>query len=667
MTKVDVIQTLSQFEKILKDNTKVAVHFTYSWSWRRQCGGISRKFSEAVVTYPKVKFITVIVDENLDTAIKYHSTAMIFRFYIDGTEFSRLLFANEYELNEELKELSDSIIDTSEQIDDTSISSGCKNPSCNPFLSNSDHKVDLLNVFIGHEPVEILPTDPSPSTNQSSYHNPFGSNSDHRVDLLNVFTDNEPVEALTTEISSSTNEIPYYNPFDSDSDHTVDLLNVFTDNEPVEALTTEISSSTNEIPYYNPFGSDSDHTVDLLNVFTDHEPVETVTTEISSSTNETPYYNPFGSDSDHTVDLLNVLTDHEPVKTLTTDPLSSTNQCSYYNPFASSSDQKEDPLYQFLVELEKLLTLGEQEISDAPGLELSQNLESDQITDSSNRISLKQGLYSDEFMQTEDPYISSKLSIDSIHTNASPLTGCMPHPNYYTFSSDSGHHKVDQVNNLSDYVPGKIISTHFYEQPPSRNFRSKYDVNNTSPYKHADNGASRHISRKDRISQQRRKIRSNTQTQPSTVPNAMNSACFFTNSRIDSPHVSSKLSIDSMYTNAPQSRNFRSENDVNDTFQYKYTNNGASRHISRKDTKISQQRRKIRGNTRIQPSTVPNPMNSTYCYPSTIPRTQNANISPHPTRRKSCCLSFCCIYLFATLIVVFLISVVIIIVCARNF
>ena len=395
MTKVDVSSTLSQFEKVLKDNTKVAVHFTYSWSWRRQCRGISSKFAEGVVTYPKIKFLIVKIDENLDTAIKYHSTAMIFRFYIDGTEFSRLLFANEYKLNERLKELNDSNTNTSERIDDTFISSVCKSISCNPIPSNSDQKADPL--------YELLVELEKPLTPR---------NFDSRDDAFSIYHD-------------------------------------------------------------------------------------------------------------------------------------------------------------------------KQAISVSPGLEWNQNIESNQIADKSNSISLKQSLYSDKLMQTDDPYISSKLSIDSMHTNASPLTGCMPHPYYNTFPSDSKHHKVDQVNNLSDYVPGKIISTHFYEQPPTRNFRSKYDVNNNSPYKHA--------------------------------------------------------------------------------------NNGASRHISRKYTKISQQRRKVRSNTRTQPSTVPNAMNSTYCYPSTIPRTQNAHISPHPTRRKSYCLSFCCICLFATLMVVFLISVVIIIVCSRNF
>ena len=543
MTKVDVIPTLSQFEKILKENTKVAVHFTLSWRWRRQCGGISRKFSEAIVTYPKIKFITVIVDENYDTAMKYYTTAcaVMFKFYINGTEFSRLLFANEYELNEELKELSDSIIDTSERIDDTSISSACKNPSCNPFLSNSDHKVALLNV-IDHEPVETLTTEILSSTNESPYYNPFDSNLDYKVDLLNVFINHEPVETLTTDPSSPTNESPYYIPFDSNSGHKADLLSVPIDYEPAKALPTAFSSSVCKSPSCNPFPSNSDHKVDLMNVFIDHEPVEILPTELSSSTNESSYYYQFASNSDQKAD-----------------------------PFRNC-DSRDDAY---------VIHHGEQEISDAPGLEWSQNLESNQITDRSNSISLKQSVYSDEFMQTDDPYISSKLLIDSIHTNASPLTGRMPHSNYYTFSSDSGHHKEDQVNNLSDYVPGKIIFTHFYEQPPSRNFRSKYDVNNTSPYKHA--------------------------------------------------------------------------------------NNGASRHISRKDTKISQQRRNTRGNTRTQPSTVPNAMNSTYCYPSTIPRTQNAHVSPHPTRIKSYYLSFCCICLFATFIVVFLIGVVIIIAYAPNF
>ena len=83
----------------------------------------------------------------------------------------------------------------------------------------------------------------------------------------------------------------------------------------------------------------------------------------------------------------------------------------------------------------------------------------------------------------------------------------MPHSYYNTFPSDSKQNELDQVNNLSDYVPGKVISTHFYQKPLSRNIRSKYDANNISPRKHANNGASRHISRKyTKISQQRRKV-----------------------------------------------------------------------------------------------------------------------------------------------------------------
>ena len=150
-----------------------------------------------------------------------------------------------------------------------------------------------------------------------------------------------------------------------------------------------------------------------------------------------------------------------------------------------------------------------------------------------------------------------------MHTNTSPLSGCT-HPNYSTFSSDSGLHKVDQGNNLSDYVPGKIISTHFYEPPQT--YRSKYGVNNNSPYTHANSSASRHTTR------------TNTQTRQ----------------------------LGSI----------------------------------------------IHSNTRVQPNIVPNAMNSAYYYPPTIPKTQNSQVFPHLTRRKSYCLCFCCICLFTVVIIV---------------
>ena len=148
MTKVDVIQTLFRFEEVLKDNTNVAVNFTSSWG--RQNEGINLKFAEAVVIYPKIKFIIVKIIENRDIAIKYHVYSETFRLYKNGTVFPRLmLFPRNYELYEELKQLSDSIIiSTPERIDDTSLSSACKSPSYNPFSINSDHKVDPLNGFL---------------------------------------------------------------------------------------------------------------------------------------------------------------------------------------------------------------------------------------------------------------------------------------------------------------------------------------------------------------------------------------------------------------------------------------------------------------------------------------------------------------------------------------
>ena len=104
------------------------------------------------------------------------------------------------------------------------------------------------------------------------------------------------------------------------------------------------------------------------------------------------------------------------------------------------------------------------------------------------------------------------------------LTSRNRNPCYNTFSSDSQIPKVNQVNNLCEYVPGKIISTHFYEQP-TRKHNSSYNTINDSSYAHANNGASRHTSTTHTQTQQpRNNVHTNTRTQPNTVPHVMNSA-----------------------------------------------------------------------------------------------------------------------------------------------
>ena len=88
---------------------------------------------------------------------------------------------------------------------------------------------------------------------------------------------------------------------------------------------------------------------------------------------------------------------------------------------------------------------------------------------------------------------SKPWPINPMYTDATPSSSRFMCPSYNTFSQDSQNPKVDQVNNLCDYVPGKIISTHFYEQP-TRKHNPSYNTSNGSPYKHANNGASRHTS-----------------------------------------------------------------------------------------------------------------------------------------------------------------------------
>ena len=86
-------------------------------------------------------------------------------------------------------------------------------------------------------------------------------------------------------------------------------------------------------------------------------------------------------------------------------------------------------------------------------------------------------------------HLQGSISTDCPRTNASPLSGCR-NPNYNTFSSNS---RPNTVNNLSDYEPGKIISTHFYKQPTIHHLNSKNDTTND----HAANSASRLPSRQD--------------------------------------------------------------------------------------------------------------------------------------------------------------------------
>ena len=120
---------------------------------------------------------------------------------------------------------------------------------------------------------------------------------------------------------------------------------------------------------------------------------------------------------------------------------------------------------------------------------------------------------------------SKPSPIDPIYTESSPSLSRFMRPNYNTFSQDSQNPKVDQVNSLCEYVPGKIISTHFYERPTSRKHNSSYNTSNNSSYAHANIGASRHTSRTHTQTQQpRNNVHVNTHTQPNTVPHVMNSA-----------------------------------------------------------------------------------------------------------------------------------------------
>ena len=86
---VTEIATLSEFNKCIEDNPKVAVDFTATWCG--PCKMIGPVFKAAAADYPDIKCIIVDVDENSDTSKKCGISAMpTFKFFHNGNEVEDL-------------------------------------------------------------------------------------------------------------------------------------------------------------------------------------------------------------------------------------------------------------------------------------------------------------------------------------------------------------------------------------------------------------------------------------------------------------------------------------------------------------------------------------------------------------------------------------------------
>ena len=101
---VHVLKTLSEYEKFLQENPKVAVDFTASWCG--PCKMIGPEFMKMQNEFPEIKFVKVDVDENPATAKKCAISAMpTFKFFKDGLEVYDFVGASVDKLRGKLEEL----------------------------------------------------------------------------------------------------------------------------------------------------------------------------------------------------------------------------------------------------------------------------------------------------------------------------------------------------------------------------------------------------------------------------------------------------------------------------------------------------------------------------------------------------------------------------------
>lgn len=100
------VGTKSEFDEILSKNNRVAVIFYASWVG--PCKMIKPKFEAFADEFKAIKFITVDVDENSETAEAYDISEMLptFKFFQnEKAVISDLVGANENELKKKLQEL----------------------------------------------------------------------------------------------------------------------------------------------------------------------------------------------------------------------------------------------------------------------------------------------------------------------------------------------------------------------------------------------------------------------------------------------------------------------------------------------------------------------------------------------------------------------------------
>ena len=103
-TGVQEIGNLEDFNKCIKENTKVAVDFYAVWCG--PCKFIGPKYDALVGKYPEIKFTRVDVDTNNSTAVKCSINAMpTFHFYYNQTRVGELVGASEEGLKGELEKL----------------------------------------------------------------------------------------------------------------------------------------------------------------------------------------------------------------------------------------------------------------------------------------------------------------------------------------------------------------------------------------------------------------------------------------------------------------------------------------------------------------------------------------------------------------------------------
>jgi thioredoxin 1 len=99
------VTTKPDFDSIIKDEKRVAVHFEATWSG--PCRFIGPKFEAFADEFKAIKFIKVDVDENSETAEAWGISAIpTFKFFADGESFGEdLVGASENKLKHKLEKL----------------------------------------------------------------------------------------------------------------------------------------------------------------------------------------------------------------------------------------------------------------------------------------------------------------------------------------------------------------------------------------------------------------------------------------------------------------------------------------------------------------------------------------------------------------------------------